>query len=66
MEVFMLTLQLFAAGYAPDGETIHYNARQTDTMAQCYERGEALTVVTTLEHGDKSVFHYKCILRQGT
>ncbi len=65
MEVFMLTVQIFAAGYLP-GADIRYNATQIPQgLRFCQAVGQQLVDINDLSHGDKARFQFKCILRQG-
>ena len=66
MEVFMLSIQLFAAGSGLTTDEPRYRALQMDSMKQCVQRGEKLTMITDIAHQGKSWYYYKCIERQGT
>lgn len=66
MEVFMISIQLFTAGYGINEGAPSYRALIMDSMKQCEERGEKLTTITNIAHQGKSAYYYKCILRQGT
>ena len=77
MEVFMLSVQLFVAGYGLNGQDIKYKAQQIDphkigdvitkdAMTICMNKGTRLAIITELAHGKNSEFYFKCVMRQGT
>ncbi len=66
MEVFMISIQLFAIGHDmyPAG-AITYKAQQMNSMAVCRSTGDTLQNINIMVHGPNGDFRYKCIMRQG-